>query len=119
VHRIPSDFRVEVHRDGPLVRVAVAGEIDMATAPRVREAVDGADLDHASQLALDLGSVTFMDSTGLRLVIGLDALAHERGRRFVLMHAPPHVLRLLEVSGLRDRFVHEGGGVASDRDGAA
>jgi anti-anti-sigma factor len=88
----------EVHREdvGRVSVVAVAGEIDLATADDVREALQGAPAD--APLVLDLCEASFIDSSGLRVIL------LERQRRSGPLHlacAPAGPLtRIFEVSGL-------------------
>lgn len=83
--------------------VAVDGEIDMATAGLFRDAIDEAGR-RDGRVMIDLAGTTFIDSSGLAVLIG----AYERfGRRpdaVVLCAAGPCIRQVLEISGL-DRFV--------------
>ncbi len=79
--------------------IALSGELDLATVPVAEAELLRAE---ASQelIVLDLRGLTFIDSTGLRLIIGADRRARERGASFVIVHAVPQVRRLLELSGI-------------------
>ena len=48
----------------------------------------------------DLAGLSFMDSTGLRLIVAAAARAGEAGRRFVVVRGPDPVHRVLELTGL-------------------
>jgi anti-anti-sigma factor len=94
-----GDFTAEVaHADGHSV-VVVRGEIDLATADRFRAAMDDA-IDGSARVEVDLGATTFMDSTGLAVLL----TAHQRlGRAqeaIVLRNASSRILRVLQVSGV-------------------
>jgi len=93
---------VEKRPDGQRTVVAIAGEVDLATVDRVEHAVADA-LVAAHEVALDLREVTFIDSTGLRLLVELDDLALAGGRSFTLLPGAA-VARLLELTGLERRF---------------
>lgn len=84
---------------GEGVVVALAGELDLATAQVAEEELSRAE---ASQelIVLDLSGVSFIDSTGLRLMIAADRRARERGGAFVIVHPAPQVRRLLDLSGI-------------------
>jgi anti-anti-sigma factor len=86
-------------RDGAVVVVA-SGEIDLATSPRLREAlVDPAA--RAPTVVLDLRAVTFIDSSGLGVIVGQQKRARESGDRFaVAIAGGSPVERILEVTGL-------------------
>lgn len=84
--------------------LSVKGEVDLATAPRLRDEllrlVDGG----RNQVVLSLEGVPFMDSTGLGvLVMGLKH-ARERGGDLVLVCSQPQVLRLLSITRLDEVF---------------
>lgn len=93
---------VERHPLGNRVRVTMAGEIDMSAEHEVRAGLGALAVD-GGLVELDLGGVTFMDSTGVRLLIEL------RNRRsldqpFVITTASPPVRRVLDVTGLSTYF---------------
>jgi anti-anti-sigma factor len=96
---VPSfDVRCDV-RDGIAV-VTATGEIDLATSPELREALRSPDCQ-AGTVVLDLRGVTFMDSSGLGVIVGQNKRAREDGFRFVVAVAgAPEVERILELSGL-------------------
>jgi anti-anti-sigma factor len=99
-----APFRVDVHPERDVVRVAPAGELDLTTV----SVVDGqvADLRAAGfgQLVLDLRAVSFMDTTGLQLVLALDAAARTDGVELGLIPGPPAVQRVFELCGVLDRL---------------
>ena len=64
-----TGLQVSVQRAGTTVRVVVAGELDLATAPQLREHVSAQLADHAEIIVLDLAGVSFIDSTGLHALI--------------------------------------------------
>lgn len=73
----PTKF--EISRSGERARVtlAVVGELDMNTVPRLSASVDEQLQNGAGDLTLDLRELSFMDSSGLRLLIEL----HDQARR--------------------------------------
>jgi anti-anti-sigma factor len=86
--------------------VALRGEIDAHSAPDVADrfsTLPAGDDD----IVIDMAEVSFMDSSGLRVLLDLHLRADQAGRRLVL-HAPSQsVIKLLEVSGLSDHFTVE------------
>jgi anti-anti-sigma factor len=88
-------FGIDESRDGERVVVAVRGEVDMATAPRLRAALERAAAE-ASEVRVDLREVQFMDSTGLSALVA----AHQALDRLVIVCPPGPGRRALEVSGL-------------------
>lgn len=69
------------------VRLAVAGELDIASAPDLRGRIEQFELSHPHTLALDLADVTFMDVSGMRVLLEVAQRAKSRKTRFVI-HNP-------------------------------
>lgn len=94
---------LEVDRAEGVIRPR--GEIDVATAPLLeREAHDLWD-GGAERVVLDLGAVTFFDSSALRLLLRFQALADaDDRRRFALAGCSDAVRRVLDLTRLTDRF---------------
>jgi anti-anti-sigma factor len=91
---LPGRFAIQVVRDRDETVLLVRGELDFATAPellRVAAARGG-----RSRLVIDLGAVTFMDSSGLRALIQLRERAHAQ---VLAVRAPRgRVRRLIELA---------------------
>jgi anti-anti-sigma factor len=81
----------------------LAGELDMAAAADV-EAVLLACANDALRLTLDLSQLTFMDSSGLRLIVFAQQLCREKGAEFALIPGPRQVQRVFELTALVDRL---------------
>jgi anti-sigma B factor antagonist len=98
VEERPFDVRWE-HRDGG-VAVIATGEIDLWSAPEVKAAL-AAHGKSAASVVLDLRGVTFMDSSGLGLIVESNQRARKHGFRFaVAVGGASDVHRILEMSGL-------------------
>jgi anti-sigma B factor antagonist len=99
---VPQDgFRVSVEQPSPgRVVVGVAGEIDVATAPEVERAL--AEAGAEKRVVLDLSECQFIDSSGLRTLLGARSAAVSAGGSLVLVVADPGLLRVFEVVGLGD-----------------
>jgi anti-anti-sigma factor len=93
-------FGVHVHEADGTTVVVVEGEVDIATVEAVRQALKRT----AGPLLLDLSGVTFLDTSGLRLVVEQDRDAKATGRPFSIVAGPPEVQRLFDIAGLRDRL---------------
>jgi anti-anti-sigma factor len=92
-----------LHDEGH-VTLCLAGEIDMSTAPKLREAALNALHQYGPNLHLDLSRVEFMDSTGLEVLIATRRRAKLEGGQFHLVDPGHAVVRVLEVSGLARLF---------------
>lgn len=88
--------------DGP--RVRLAGELDIATAPHADEELRHAETGGPERLTLDLSGLSFMDSTGLRLVVAAEQRAQECGRELIVARGPEAVQRVFELTGVDERL---------------
>jgi anti-anti-sigma factor len=86
------------------VRVVLTGELDIAGAQEADEAVRQAESDGDGVLTIDLSGLTFMDSTGLRLLVAADRRAQEAGRTLRIVRGPDPIQRVLELTGLGDKL---------------
>jgi anti-sigma B factor antagonist len=93
---------VQVHEEGGWTIVSVVGELDLAVAPRVRQVVVAA-LDPGRgvpQVVLDLGSVHFVDSSGLGVVLGVLRRVRQAGGTLRVVAVESQVVGLFELLGL-------------------
>ena len=83
------------------VRVAVVGEVDLATAHLLRDRLLGVLREHApAVLDVDLAGVTFLDCTGVSALVAVRNAATRSGRQVRVTHPQPIVRRVLDVTGL-------------------
>jgi anti-sigma B factor antagonist len=97
---VHDQLRIEVRHDGGRAVLALEGELDMASADRLQQAIDDEALHAETSIVLDLEELQFIDSTGLRVI--LRALEHCRGRgqEFAITRGSPQVQRLLSITGV-------------------
>jgi len=81
---------------------SLAGEIDASTTPSLTAAFLDAPSDLRDVVAVDVGEVTFMDSSGLRAFILLAQQAAGSGRTVALCRTPPQLRRLIQLAGADD-----------------
>ena len=93
-------FRCEVGGDGSSAWVRPVGELDLDTVPHVDAELAALREAGSGELVLDLRSLTFMDSSGLRLAIRWDAAAREQGFRFAVVPGPEVVQRVFRLTGM-------------------
>ena len=86
------------------VIVALSGELDLATAPKLEDELRHVEARKPELIVLDLQALSFMDSSGLRSVLSADARAREAGRRLVLVRGDERVQRVLKVTRLDERL---------------
>lgn len=86
----------------------LGGEIDVYTAPLVREKLDEQIHSGNTDLVVDLSKVTFLDSTGLGVLVGRLKLARTRGGHLRLVGADDRVLKVFSITGLDKVFdIHQ------------
>lgn len=96
-------FKMEVtyipkHR---LILVRVTGEIDHHSAESIRRVTEKEiRRTSAINIAFDFGSVTFMDSSGIGMIIGRYKTASSLGGSVIVFDANEQVMRLMDMSGL-------------------
>ncbi|MGI5840022.1 MAG: STAS domain-containing protein [bacterium] len=84
-----------------IVLARVEGELDMQAAPGFRAAIDTAvDSHRAKRLLLDFRKVSFIDSSGLGVILGRYKKLAQSGGRIAIAGAKPQVRRVLELSGV-------------------
>jgi anti-anti-sigma factor len=96
------ELAVDRGTEGATLRVS--GEIDLTSAPKLEEEIQSLIEQSVNTLTLDLSSVAFMDSTGLRVLLKATKLLEGSGGKVVLREPSEPVRRLLEVSGLEGHF---------------
>jgi anti-sigma B factor antagonist len=93
------EFGILVQRSAGTAVVRVVGELDIATAPAVADALSRLEAP-CDRVVLDLSGLTFIDSTGLRLAIAEHGRAVADGFDFALAGATGRVLNVLRLTGL-------------------
>lgn len=90
--------------EGPWAVVDVEGEVDLFTAPRLREAVYGLTDQGHLRVVLNLRDLRFMDSTGLGVLVGVLKRLRDNDGTLVLAEPQHSVQRILSITGLDDLF---------------
>lgn len=94
--------------DGTAVAV-LAGEIDHHNAKDIRSQLDRYIISvQPSELAIDFRNVSFMDSSGIGLIIGRYKLMRECGGTLVVCNPQPYIKRVFKLSGI-ERLVRIAG----------
>lgn len=84
-----------------VLMVKIYGEIDHHNAKQLREKIDSLLIDKKPlKVILDLSSVSFMDSSGLGLIMGRYSLACELDAKFIIYNPNKKVKKILELSGI-------------------
>lgn len=90
-----TDIRTQTH--GSTAVVAVAGEIDLSSVDAVWDSLANALASESQTVVLDLGEVSFCDSSGIRAVLGANRRAGELGVRFVAIRPRAGAWRGFEI----------------------
>ena len=92
---------VTITAGGSSLTASLIGDIDHHTAKGMRERIDAAIEEHGpEELTLDFGGVTFMDSSGIGLVMGRYRLMEELGGKVVIDNAPTTIRKVMRLSGI-------------------
>jgi anti-anti-sigma factor len=90
-----------VRNEDGIAVAELAGELDLARAPALREQLLGLLRPGSSRLILDLSRVSFCDASGLAVLVGTGRRARLLGGFQRLAAVSPHVARVLNLTGLR------------------
>jgi len=101
--RPPEQFDIAVEEREGVVVVRPKGELDLATAPLLDEILREL-AGRGANAVLDLSETAFIDSSGIRTVLGAYAASRRDGFGLTMLPGPPAVMRVLELSGVRDRL---------------
>ena len=78
----------------------IAGAVDLVTATQLADALRAAERDRPAVIGLDLSDMTFLDSSGVHVLVAANRRARLAGRRFVLANPGDAVRRVLTITGL-------------------
>jgi anti-anti-sigma factor len=97
-----TDFSFdETGRDG-VARLALSGDLDMSATFRLEPALDRLLEGGVREVVLDLSGVSFVDSSGLGLLIATNERAREAGVPMAIAGAGPEIQRVFRVAGVAD-----------------
>ena len=97
-------LEIEAGTHGPTVRVA--GEIDLATAPKLRACLES--LADEAVVAVDLSGVAFVESSGIAVLIAEHKRRVVAGEQLVVTGSSPLTLRVFEAAGVDQLFNLDG-----------
>ncbi|MGZ4154840.1 MAG: STAS domain-containing protein [Actinomycetota bacterium] len=97
------EIEVSAEAGADVAIVTVSGDLDLLTAPELDRSLTGVQAN-GRPVVLDLRRVSFMDSSGLRVILAADARARSAGTRLVLVEGPPGVQRVFQLTLLDRRL---------------
>lgn len=86
--------------DDGIAVVEVAGEVDVYTAPTLRQHLRDATAGGAQRIVVDMTEVKFLDSTGLGVLVGAMGRIREVDGNLRLVVSSDHILKVLRITGL-------------------
>jgi anti-sigma B factor antagonist len=101
-----SEFQIHAGVDADVI--AVTGEIDLHTSPRLRDTLLSHLTNDARDLTVDLSEVTFIDSTGLSVLIAALRRARSLGGDLRLRSPSRQTYKVLELTKLTEVFAIDG-----------
>jgi anti-sigma B factor antagonist len=100
---VNNQFDVTVwHQDRQSVSVVLSGELDLCSAPKFRNCLAELANTGVINMVIDLANLTFLDSVGISLLVTGFKRSTRSGGSFTICNAPPHAMRVLELTGLVD-----------------
>jgi stage II sporulation protein AA (anti-sigma F factor antagonist) len=104
---VVSEVNMKTQIDKAVLTVSLQGELDHHNALMWREKLDGVfDRSGCRHLIFDLANVSFMDSSGIGMIIGRYKSAQEKGGKVALAGLNDQLKRLYDISGLQKIVAH-------------
>lgn len=113
---LQNSLSIDSHRDGQVVFVHLTGDFDLTGVETFRDEMELVQQSDPQEVVLDLQRLTFMDSTGIRMILG----AQSQCRALSIIPGPSNVMRVLEIAGVDSRlslFSQNGDGAATSQSG--
>jgi anti-anti-sigma factor len=97
-------LQIEAHEHDGVAHVVLAGELDLSTIDQVEQELSRVEGEGPGTVALDLSRLTFLDSSGLRVIVSADQRARREKRRFVVVRGPDTVQRVFSITRLDEQL---------------
>jgi anti-anti-sigma factor len=98
-------YGVDLAREGTALRIALRGDVDLTARAELEWLFAEVERARPEHVVIDLGEVTFVDSTGLRMAYRFDRWGRDNGAAVVFTRASPEVMRAFETAGLALRLM--------------
>jgi anti-anti-sigma factor len=96
----PGELRIADEADGLRHKLVLSGELNIETGPQLMREILALCENRASEIALDLGKLDFVDSSGVRAVADVEQHCRNHGCEFSLLPGHQKIQRLYELVGL-------------------
>jgi anti-sigma B factor antagonist len=101
---LSMEFKLESHSAENAVVLDLQGEVDAFTAPKLKQEIINLIERGSTRLAVDLADVTYLDSTGLGVLIGGLKRTRDKDGELVLICPNVRITRIFEITGLSRIF---------------
>lgn len=106
---------VKIEKSGEVTVAYLSGEIDHHTAKPIREEIDAAvERDMPTLLVLDFKDVSFMDSSGIGLVMGRYKILSAKRAELAVTNPSPQIYKVMHLAGLEGLAQIEKGGLKNE-----
>jgi anti-anti-sigma factor len=99
-----SPFEIDSHVKADSARLTLSGELDIATVPRLEEAVASVLAQGARRVVIDLSPLAFVDSSGLRMLIAFHDRAAAEGWSLALVRPAEPSLSVFQITGAEENL---------------
>jgi anti-sigma B factor antagonist len=99
-HSEPDFSVLRLSHFGSETVIALAGELDLASAPALQDCLSEATAGGAETIGIDLGRLTYIDSAGLGVLVSAHKRLESMGGSLVIRQPNDRVMRIFTVSGL-------------------
>ncbi|WP_456272665.1 anti-sigma factor antagonist [Bacillus sp. AK031] len=96
------NLTIDLNENDKVIDVKVNGEIDAYTAPKLKDALSSSAEEENVVMNVDLSEVSYMDSTGLGVFVGLFKTIKANGGQLYLNGLSERLRRLFDITGLGD-----------------
>ncbi|MDQ0228070.1 anti-sigma factor antagonist [Metabacillus niabensis] len=96
------DIKIEITNNSDETNISITGEIDVYTAPKLRESIFPLAQMPNPSIVVSLANVSYMDSTGLGVFIGLLKMVRKNEGQLRLIELSERLVRLFRITGLND-----------------
>jgi anti-sigma B factor antagonist len=102
-----GSLRIQRDCDEHGVVLVLGGELDLGSAPELEQQLSEIQTEKPDRILVDLSAVSFMDSTGLAVMLRAQQTAQANGHQLCLRPGSRQVQRLFEITGVLERFMFQ------------
>jgi anti-anti-sigma factor len=101
-------FDYTIHRDGDTITVTPEGDVALETVPVLREVLRNVVESHENgRIDVDMSAVTFLDSSGIGVLVAAQRAAAGRGTSLMLREPGPMIKMVLQIAHLEESLIRE------------